>query len=55
MLCSRSARWQMNSLQILELWCNLSTQGEQISLEERAKCSFFFLLAFFPIYCHLWE
>lgn len=46
-LCSRSARWQMNSLQILELWCNLSTQGEQISLEERAKCSFLLIIGLF--------
>lgn len=46
-LCSRSARWQMNSLQILELWCNLSTQGEQISPEERAKCSFLLLIGLF--------
>lgn len=47
MLCSRSARWQMNSLQIWELWCNLSTQGEQISPEERAKCSFLIIIGLF--------
>lgn len=53
-LCSRSVSWEMNSLQIWELWCNLSAQREQISLEEKAKCSFLLLLGLFsyllPLY-----